>query len=306
MAALASTAFAASGMFRLSLSGTVCARVRCGDRDEAGDSCFGWAFGLDYHFIVSSKVLWWKRKKKYKVESEFFHLGEKPRREFQCANFQRVIIMGVVGVEVAAVLSLPREGVRGNALSLLERERLDFGKDFPARRAWDPDGEESIYRCGVSTPRKPWCRPLIWGQGRGQGRMVCRDGRVDSWSLFYTITTGRMMFTCDNSCSLISGRRSCRTTPASSLGTWGKKGVAWRGGLQGGAGLTSPPCPAQLSSDKPSIPEPLAAEIEARHLGAVNFGIGMRGDGTDPQNAPHTDHWGSTWNPPPAARGNRR
>lgn len=199
---------------------------------------------------------------------------------------------------------MKRERERKRERFLQERERLDFGKNFPAKRAWGPDRQASVRLWCLHSQETLVRATIIWGQG--QGRMVCRDGRIDSWSLFYTITTGRMVSTCDNSRSLISGQQSCRTTPASNLGTWGKKGVAWRGGLQGGAGLTSPPCPAQPSSDMPSTAEPLAAEMEARHLGAENFGIGMRGDGTDPRNAPRIDHWGSTWNPPPADRGNRR
>lgn len=85
-----------------------------------------------------------ERKKKEKVESEFFTL-EKKQGENSNLQISRVIFMGVVGVDVTVVLVFPGNGVRGNALSLPERERLDMGKNFPATWAWDPDGEESIW-----------------------------------------------------------------------------------------------------------------------------------------------------------------
>lgn len=86
MAALASTEFPASGMFRPGCPGQCVPVQGVGEGRGAGDSHLGWAFELDYHFIVSSKVLWWKEKVKSSVE--VFHLEEKPRREFQFANFQ--------------------------------------------------------------------------------------------------------------------------------------------------------------------------------------------------------------------------
>lgn len=89
---------------------------------------------------------------------------------------------------------------------------------------------------------------VIWGGGKAG--MASRDGRMDSWSLFYTSTGGRMVFTCDNSRSLISGQQSCPDHSSLESGDMGQegRGGAGRGGLKGGAGQTSPPCPAPPSS----------------------------------------------------------
>lgn len=91
--------------------------------------------------------------------------------------------------------------------------------------------------------------------------------------------------------SLISGQQSCPDPLSQQPGGPGQegRGVAWQGGLQVGAGPTSPPCPART---KPSFAAP---------PGAVN--LGRRGDGADPQKAPHPSPRGATWNPAPETAG---
>lgn len=54
--------------------------------------------------------------------------------------------------------------------------------------------------------------------------MASRDGRIDSWSLFYTITIGKMMFTCDKSRSLISGQLCCLDHSSQQSGDLGQEG----------------------------------------------------------------------------------
>lgn len=71
MAALAGTEFLASGMFRPRLLGTVCALAWWSGREGqwTGDSLFGWALGLDYHFMGPSKVAERKEKEKGNLKS---------------------------------------------------------------------------------------------------------------------------------------------------------------------------------------------------------------------------------------------
>lgn len=71
-----------------------------------------------------------ERKKKVKVELEFFTL-EKNQGENSNLQISRVVIMGVVGVEVTAFLRLPW-GPHHRKCTEPHGERLDFGKNFPA------------------------------------------------------------------------------------------------------------------------------------------------------------------------------
>lgn len=129
--------------------------------------------------------------------------------------------------------------------------------------------------------------------GQGKARVTCRDRRIDSFGLCLTITTGRTVFTRDNSpqFNIRSAKLPRPLEPAAGGPGAGRawRGVAWQGGLQVGAGPTSPPCPART---KPSFPAP---------PGAVN--LGRRGDGADPQKAPHPSPRGATWNPAPETAG---
>lgn len=139
---------------------------------------------------------------------------------------------------------------------------------------------------------------LIWGQGKA--RMASRDGRIDSWSLFYIITTGRMVFTCDNSRSLISGQQTCPGHSKQQSGNLGQegRGVA---GMSPGRRWPDVSALSRLSQLRLAFSEPPAAELEPQPPGAVNFG--RHGDGADPQNVPHASHWWPTWNPPPETAG---
>lgn len=80
---------------------------------------------------------------------------------------------------------------------------------------------------------------VIWGKGKAG--MASRDGRIDAWSLFYTSTVGRMVFTCDNSRSLISGQQSCPDHSSLECGDPGQEG---RGVARRSQGRRWPDVPA--------------------------------------------------------------
>lgn len=139
--------------------------------------------------------------------------------------------------------------------------------------------------------------------GEGNARMASRDGRIDSWSLFsQPRATGRMVFTCDNSRSLISGQQSCPDHSSQQSGDPGQEG---RGVAERSLGRRWPDVPAL------SRPSQLGLAYVPRASGGKNReprppGIriqGRPGDGADLQRVPHASHWGPTWNPPPETAG---
>lgn len=61
----------------------------------------GFWIRLPFYSIFEDSVV--EKGEKVKSRVGVFHLGETPRRKLQFANFQRVIIMGVVAVEVTVL-----------------------------------------------------------------------------------------------------------------------------------------------------------------------------------------------------------
>lgn len=140
---------------------------------------------------------------------------------------------------------------------------------------------------------------VIWGEGKAG---TASDGRMDSWSLFYTSTVGRMVFTCDNSCSLISGQQSCPDHSSLESGDQEQEGRGVAGRSQGRRWPDVPALsrPAQrwlaflprASGGRDRKPPPPGDRIQGRP-----------GDGVDPPKVLQASHWGPTWNPPPKTAG---
>lgn len=101
---------------------------------------------------------------------------------------------------------------------------------------------------------------LIWREATAE--MASKPARIDSWSLFYTITTGRMVFTCDSSRGLIPVSKAVPTTLAWSLGSR----RAGRGEEVSREALARWPRPSRPAPPLPAQPSPARASSPSQSL----------------------------------------